>query len=288
MKIVVVGASGMAGSVISHYLKNRGHDVRGFARTKVNDYTDFSLDILNDISMCNFKLEVLGRETDVIINCIGLLVKACQDNPSMAIYINSYFPHVLENMTKNTSTKVIHLSTDCIFDGKSIVPYDEYSLPTERNWYGRSKALGEINNDKDLTLRQSIIGPAPQVNNTGLFNWLLTQKEKTIKGFDKVFWNGITTLELAKSIEKILVNTPQLSGIYSLLPKHIINKYELLMLIKNKWNFDVNIEKVSEPESFKILDSVRKEIFPILDYKEQIDELYDYMNKHNIKVCNFY
>jgi len=279
MKIAVVG-NGMAGSMIMHYLKNRGHNITGFARNTG------TLDVYNMQHLINLESWIKDNEPIAVINCIGLLVKACQENPCDATYINSFFPHALENMTENTNTKVIHLSTDCIFNGESIIPYDEYSLPTETNWYGRSKALGEINNDKDLTLRQSIIGPAPQVNNTGLFNWILTQKEKSIKGFDKVFWNGITTLELAKNIEKILVNSPQLSGIYSLLPEHIINKYELLMLIKNKWNLDVNIEKVSEPESFKILELIKKEIFPILDYKEQIDELYDYMNKYNIKVSD--
>jgi dTDP-4-dehydrorhamnose reductase len=84
-------------------------------------------------------------------------------------------------MTKGTYTKVIHLSTDCIFDGKDINGYDENSTPTETNWYGRSKAIGELNNEKDLTLRQSIIGPAPQASNRGFLNWIN-------RGFTRGFW----------------------------------------------------------------------------------------------------
>jgi len=284
MKIVILGASGMVGGIISNYLKRKEHIITCFSRKKMS-YTDTLFDIFDYSNLLSLERWVEIYKPHAIINCIGLLVKDCEDNPANAIYINSQFPHFLENMTKDTNTKIIHLSTDCIFNGDSIIPYCEDSLPDETNWYGRSKALGEINNNKDLTLRQSIIGPAPQKKNTGLFNWIFTQKESSVKGFSNVMWNGITTLELAKNIEKILIDIPQLSGIQQLIPDNeIISKYDLLLLIKKKWNLPVEIEKISEPHSFKILENVRETPLSIKGYKEQIDELYDYMQQYNIKV----
>jgi len=226
------------------------------------------------------------QQPDAIINCIGYLVEDSNKNPAEAVYLNSYFPHLLENMTKETNTKVIHISTDCIFDGKDEKPYTESSLPTATNYYGRSKALGELNNEKDLTLRQSIIGPAPQTNNTGLFNWIYTTTSTEVEGWTNVMWNGITTLELAKQIEGILVVCPSLHGIVNLVPPTIINKCDLLKLIVDTFDLPVKVKEVCNRHfSFKVLKNERKEV-PIIksDYNKQLAELRAYMDEHNLTV----
>jgi dTDP-4-dehydrorhamnose reductase len=285
LTIGVVGSSGMAGSMIYHYLKEQGHNVIGYSRTVLRGYTDKILNIHNEADLEGLYFDINAHKMDAVINCIGYLVKDSEKNPAEAIYTNTYFPHRLEEWTRGTGTKVIHLSTDCIFNGDSILPYNEESLPDETNWYGKSKALGEINNKKDLTLRQSIIGPAPQKKNTGLFNWIVTQTEPVVKGYGGVMWNGITTLELAKHIEKILVNNPQLSGIYHLVPESNISKYALLCLIRDIWNLDVTLAKENEPQSFKILENTRADYLSTPpDYEVQLSELYEYMKERNIRI----
>lgn len=288
MIIGVIGSSGMAGSMIYNYLTERGHTVHGFSRSIIPGLTDQTLNLHNSSHLENLYMWIKAHNPVAVINCTGVLVKESQENPAEATYVNSYFPHLLENMCKGTSTKVIHLSTDCIYDGQNGFPYYEDSIPNDTSWYGRSKALGEINNDKDITLRQSIIGPAPQGNNTGFLNWILTQKEPIVKGFSQAMWNGITTLELAKNIERLLTDHAYLSGIYQLVPDGIISKYEMLIQIRNIWGLPVTIENSLENGCYKILENTRED-FPVVipDYAEQFVELYNYMRNNDIKVADF-
>jgi dTDP-4-dehydrorhamnose reductase len=186
LTIGVLGSTGMTGSMIYSFLKNQGHNVIGYSRKHIPNYYDRKLDIHSETDLERLYFDINAYKMHAVINCIGYLVKDSENNPAEAIYTNSYFPHLLERITRDIETKVIHLSTDCIFCGESFLPYTEDSVPDESNWYGRSKAFGELNNKKDLTLRQSIIGPAPQKNNTGLFNWIVTQTAPVVKGFSKV------------------------------------------------------------------------------------------------------
>ena len=172
-RVLILGATGMAGSTISKFLKlfPEHFDVFDVSR---DGEGHFNIDVEKDINPLIDAL--LDYAPNYIINCIGLLVKESNENPLRAIGVNSFIPHYLEVITANTETKVIHLSTDCIYDGNSQFGYVEKDLPTERNWYGRTKALGELNNSKDLTLRMSIIGPELK-RKSGLFEWFLSQTE---------------------------------------------------------------------------------------------------------------
>ena len=115
--------------------------------------------------------------------------------------MNSWWPHYLETLYAESKTKIVHISTDCIFDG-SRGWYIESDTPTETNLYGRSKAMGEINNDKDITLRMSIIGTEiKEEGRSGLLNWVVNNPEDTVFGWEHSVWNGITTFELAKQID---------------------------------------------------------------------------------------
>jgi dTDP-4-dehydrorhamnose reductase len=145
MKVLVIGANGMAGHVVAKYLKQQNYNVHTVARSDA----DFHLDIENVSDVTQFFNNI--DSYDYVINCIGLLVKDSNDRPDRAAIINSWFPHYVEQVLKNTATKLIHLSTDCVFDG-SDGPYSEQAVHSERNAYGRSKSLGEINNAKDLTM----------------------------------------------------------------------------------------------------------------------------------------
>jgi dTDP-4-dehydrorhamnose reductase len=224
MKILVLGTGGMAGHVIYWFLKrNLNSFVMGLNRKQ--------LDVEKDLELLR---ALLKQEFDVVINCIGLLIKDSELDPIKTSYINGIFPHYLEMLTENTNTKIIHLSTDCVFKGDKDKWYNEDDFPTETNWYGFTKAIGELNNSKDLTLRLSIIGPELKENGTGLFHWFMTQKG-TIKGYSQVKWNGITTYELSKQLHKI-IHMPSLVGIYNLAPDFFITKKQLLEDINKVFN----------------------------------------------------
>jgi dTDP-4-dehydrorhamnose reductase len=272
MKLLVIGSNGMAGHIIAGYLKQQGHSIITVARSNA----DYLLDIENTEEVKTFFTK-LDNDFDFVINCIGLLVKDSIDRPDRAAIINSWFPHYVEHVYKNTTTKVIHLSTDCVFDGKK-GEYIESDVHTEMNAYGSSKSLGEINNNKDVTFRMSIIGPEIKANGTGLLNWVVTCTDQELQGWENAWWNGITTLQLAKCIQQYISN-PVITGIYHLVNnKNKINKYDLLCKINTVYDLHKTIIKTQGPKAVnKILVDTRNEIdFDISDYDTQLTDLKNY------------
>ena len=272
MKVLVIGANGMAGHVITRYLKQQGHIVTTSARSNSNINLDIEKISHND------SFFTMLTDYDFVINCIGLLVKDSIDRPDRAAIINSWFPHYLEYNLKDSSTRLIHLSTDCVFDGKK-GEYVENDIHTEMNAYGSSKSNGEVNNSKDITFRMSIIGPEIKTNGTGLFNWISTNPQQELQGWDNAWWNGITTLELAKCINTFILD-PKISGIYHLVNNdNKINKYDLLCKINSVYNLNKKIIKTTAPKPVnKILIDTRKEIdFSISNYDIQLTELKNFI-----------
>jgi dTDP-4-dehydrorhamnose reductase len=264
MKITVVGSRGMAGHVIVKYLKQQGHTVSAVDRT-VLDVEHGNVDQFFD-----------SLDADFVVNAIGLLVKDCIDRPDRAIAINSWWPQYCAHKLKDTNTRLIHLSTDCVFDGQR-GNYFEEDEHTEINAYGRSKSFGEVNNSKDITFRMSIIGPELK-NGTGLLNWVLTNKNTELPGWDNAWWNGITTLQLAKCIDQY-INNPVISGVYHLVNNDVqINKYDLLCKINAVYELGKTIMRTQGPKTInKILVDTRSEIdFAIPDYDAQLQQLRDF------------
>lgn len=274
-KILILGSAGMAGHTISEYLRSLvKYDVVDVARNAQYYPIQWELDIEKGVHKIDL---ILGMELpNVIINCIGLLVKQCEQSPERAIFINSYFPHYLEKVTTDTGIRVIHLSTDCIFSGKK-GNYSETDIKDGEGWYAQSKALGEMINNKDLTIRMSIIGDELKPDGIGLFDWFIKQKGE-VRGFSKCYWNGISTLELAKQIDRIL--DTNLTGLYQLAPDFKIDKYNLLLAIKRIWNKeDVTILEDDSLVLDKTLVNGRiNEYDPqIPEYETQLQELRDFI-----------
>ena len=271
MKVLVIGSNGMAGHVVVKYLKQKKYDVYTVARSNA----DFHLDIENVLDATHFFNNI--ESYDYVINCIGLLVKDSNDRPDRAAIINAWFPHYLEHVLTDTTTRLIHLSTDCVFDGKK-GEYVETDTHTEMNAYGSSKSLGEVNNDKDITFRMSIIGPELKSNGTGLFNWIINNPNKELQGWNNAWWNGITTLELAKCIDQYMQN-PKISGVYHLVNNNNkINKYDLLCKINEIFNLNKTIIETTGPKPVNkiLLDQRREFNFDIPNYDTQLLGLKNY------------
>lgn len=272
MKLLVIGANGMAGHIVTSYLKKQGHSVSTVARSNA----DFCIDI-EDTDVVQEFLGKIKDSYDFIINCIGLLVKDSNDRPDRAALINAWFPHAIEHAIKDSKTRLVHLSTDCVFDGKK-GEYEESDIHTEVNAYGSSKSLGEVNNNKDITFRMSIIGPEIKSNGTGLLNWVVTNPDSQLQGWENAWWNGITTLQLAKCINQY-INNPSITGVYHVVNNNNkINKYDLLCKINEVYKLNKTIVRTQGPKPVnKILVDTRNEIdFNISDYDTQLTELKNY------------
>jgi len=224
-KVLVLGAGGMAGHILALKLREQA------ARFQVTEvaHRDNVLHpgILCDVTDQEALKNILAEQKpDIIVNCVGVLNQAAEDRPDRAILINCYLPHFLAQFTRDSAARVIHISTDCVFSG-SKGGYMEGDLKDGKGFYAQTKALGEIINDKDLTLRTSIIGPELNTNGIGLFNWFAKQ-EGAIKGYTQAWWTGVTTIELANAIIRSM--ELGLTGLYHLVNGEKISKFALLEL----------------------------------------------------------
>ena len=269
-KVLILGAAGMAGHIITAYLKNTSsYDVITIARENQLFIPDFQLDVTNFDELCKV---IQQTQPDFIINCIGILNRDAEDNIDKAILINAYLPHYLETITKHTSTQLIHISTDCVFSGTG-GNYKESDVKDGKGYYAQSKALGEVINDKDLTIRTSIIGPELKNNGIGLLGWFLKQSGE-VRGYTQAIWSGVTTLELAKYIYSYLQGR-RLSGILHLTNNRPISKFDLLEIIKKVYQLNaISVVPYADYQSNKSFINTRVDVnYAVPDYQVMIEEL---------------
>lgn len=275
MRFLVLGCNGMAGHTISLYLKEKGHEVHGFDRRPSHIIEC----VVGDAMDANSVRDAIGlNKYDSVINCIGLLNQFAENNKAGAAYLNAYFPHYLAELTENTDTQIIHLSTDCVFSG-SRGHYTESDFRDGETFYDRSKALGELEDDKNITLRNSIVGPDINPNGIGLFNWFMQQKGE-VNGYTQAMWTGQTTLQLAKTMEAAAKEKAH--GLYNTVPDTSISKCDLLGLFNKYIRADkVTINPVDNLVADKSLKRTRWDFeYKVPDYETMIIELSDWMKIH--------
>lgn len=270
-KILLLGSTGMAGHVVYYYLQELGkYEICNISyRNKLVD-DSLILDVTDNQAVENL---IHNEMPDYIINCVGILIKGSKEHPDNAIYINAYFPHVLKKNSDRIGAKLIHISTDCVFSGKK-GHYTESDFRDADDIYGRSKALGEIINNKDLTIRTSIIGPELKKNGEGLFHWFMNQ-QGIIKGYKNAIWGGVTTLELAKAIdyaiEKGTVGLIQLSNGIE------ISKYDLLNVINTIWDKKKNIYPYENNYINKSIAKSDVFNYSVPTYEDMFSQLFEWM-----------
>lgn len=266
----------MAGHLISLYFKEQGYEVAGFARQKSELLESTIVGDASDMSL--IKRIIDGGNFDAVINCIGLLNQFAEENKAMAVLLNGYLPHYLTEITKDTNTRIIHMSTDCVFAGND-GPYFEDTFPNGATFYDRSKAMGEINTAKDLTFRNSIVGPDIKPSGIGLFNWFMKQ-EGEVSGYTGAIWTGVTTYTLAKAMEQAIKEN--LTGLYNLVNNESINKYDLLGLF-NK-HFRTGEVKINPNDKLQLDKSLRRKredfSFVVPSYEQQVKEMREWVDAH--------
>ena len=272
MKILVLGGKGMAGHVITTYFQKKSEYTVFYTSRDLEDKDGIYVDITN---LTKLEEVIESIKPDITINCIGILNEHATNNNKLAFQVNSLLPHQLVKLTERCQGKLIHISTDCVFSGNK-GDYTESDIPDGTSVYAQSKQLGEIISDNHLTIRTSIIGPELKEDGIGLFLWFM-QQNGVIKGYEKVWWNGVTTLELAKAIEVMIKQN--VTGLYHLGSEEKISKFKLLKLIQEV--FEKNNVKII-PDSNIVMDrtikSTRTDLqYTIPSYKKMLLELKDWM-----------
>lgn len=276
-RLLILGSAGMVGHMTNIFLRE----------TKKYEIFDSSFPLKvtpESILLDAFDRNQLGMclnsvKPDIVINCIGILIKGSIADPATTVYLNSFLPHYITSLLrKQGHGRLINISTDCVFSGIKGY-YIESDIPDARDTYGLSKALGEVINTYDLTLRTSIIGPELNPKGEGLFNWFMSQKSE-VKGYSNVIWGGVTSLEIAKAID--LAVEQEIKGLYHLTPGYSISKYDLLMIINNIWNkARIRIIPVESKGTDKSLKTNRTDFkYIATSYEFMLKELYDFMINH--------
>jgi dTDP-4-dehydrorhamnose reductase len=190
---------------------------------------------------------------EVVINCVGV-IKQLKDaqSPMVSLKINALLPHMLAELCVIAGARLIHISTDCVFSGRT-GGYKEADPSDAEDLYGRTKFLGEVHDRHCVTLRTSLIGRELETRN-GLIEWFLSQNGKTVKGFRKAIYTGFITAELARIIELILLKYPDLYGLWQV-SSDPISKYDLLKLVKKSFSMNVDIVPDDDFKCDRSLDS---------------------------------
>jgi len=260
-RILILGAAGMLGHKLYQQYQER-YDVYATVRTSYSKYHHYGIfhkdriiggvDALNMDSVTRAIADV---QPDIVINCIGIIkqLSAAKD-PILSININSLFPHRLALVCRAANARLFHISTDCVFNGKKGM-YIEDDLSDAEDLYGRTKFLGEVDTSGALTLRTSIIGR--ELNSTsGLIEWFLSNRGGDVRGFRKAIYSGFTTQVLSGIIADLIDHHLELSGVYQV-SSEPINKYDLLVMVKDAYGLDIKIESYDDFVLDRSLDSSR-------------------------------
>lgn len=246
MKVLILGGSGMLGHKLWQTLSAR-FDTRVTFRQSPGAYARLGLfdssRSVGHVSAQDFDGVVralAATRPDVVVNCVGIVKQdAAAKDPYQSINVNALFPHRLAQACGAAGSRLIHLSTDCVFTGRR-GNYKETDTADAEDLYGRTKWLGEVDYERGLTIRTSMIGRELQGAH-GLVEWFLSQRGKTVRGFKRAVFSGFTTGALASAIGDVIADHRSLRGVWHVAAAPI-NKFDLLTLVKEAYGLEVEIE----------------------------------------------
>lgn len=261
MKVLILGGSGMLGHKSWQTFASR-FDTYVTFRSAPSVYEQFGLfdpaRSIGGVAAEDFdsvSCAFAAVKPEVIINCIGIVKQdASAKDPIAGITVNSLFPHRLALLARDAGARLIHLSTDCVFTGRK-GNYTEDDESDANDLYGRTKLLGEVQGEGCLTIRTSMIGRELH-GSQGLIEWFLSQRVGQVRGFKRAIFSGFTTPALAELIARIMVEYPQLNGIYHVAAQPI-SKFDLLTLVKQTYGLAIEIEPDEAFVCDRSLDSSR-------------------------------
>lgn len=260
MRILVLGAYGMLGHRLLFRLGEQ-HDVHGTCRTIRDDPLASSyvakarlIDGVRADDLASIEDAIRKVRPAVVINCIGIVkqLESSRD-PLSAIYVNALFPHRLALICRSAKSRLLHFSTDCVFSGRKGM-YRPEDVSDAEDLYGRTKYLGELQNEDCITIRSSVIGRELGSTN-GLVEWFLAQRNGSIKGYRGAVYSGFTTDEMSRIVSTVLKHDG-LHGVWQVASKPI-TKYDLLLLMRSEFDLSIKIEPQDEPICDRSLDGSR-------------------------------
>jgi dTDP-4-dehydrorhamnose reductase len=236
MRVLVLGAGGMLGNAVYRVISQRSeHEVFGTIRSATaakrlaTSAHGTLLPNVNVLDQDDLVSAMRQSKPDVVVNCVGLVKQLASGSDPLAVLpINSILPHRLARLCALANTRVVHISTDCVFSGRR-GKYGESDVSDAEDLYGKSKYIGELREYRNaITLRTSIIGHE-LTSRHALVEWFLSQ-EGQVKGYAHAIFSGLPTVELAHVIRDVVLPRSSMNGLYHVAARPI-SKLELLQLI---------------------------------------------------------
>jgi len=240
MRVVILGANGMLGSMMEFVgSQQTSLTVIPVYRHQFNALTQ-PLSVLKEYL----------TDDCCIVNCIGAIPQKHFSNEDM-IQLNTTFPLELAALCHELHIPLLHISTNCVFSGLT-ANCNESERPDATDLYGQSKANGEPSTC--VVLRSSIIGPEVS-GASGLLEWFL-HSQGSVSGYIDHFWNGVTTLELAKTIYGMIDRREFTPRIQHIVSATTLSKYEILMEANRLFHKNLTITPVSKGTKYYTLGSL--------------------------------
>ncbi|MEM0906048.1 MAG: sugar nucleotide-binding protein [Pseudomonadota bacterium] len=245
MNILVLGGEGLLGHALAHELIGKrihngriGVTVRG-ARSRVP--LPCGVSVYPNVDATRFAsvtAAIDNHHANAVINAIGIVKNnAAVDDLTTTFAVNAHFPKKLARAVTVRGSKLIHISTDCVFTGDQ-GQYSEMDPPDANDAYGRSKAIGEVSGEGILTLRTSMVG-LEQATSRGLLNWFLSQPGP-VPGYTNAVFSGPSAIEVARLVAKILASHGPMGGLMHVAAAPI-DKFTLLTMVRDAFSLSTEI-----------------------------------------------
>jgi dTDP-4-dehydrorhamnose reductase len=261
MRILILGNTGMLGHKLYQVL-SAVFDVVGTTRGSYSDIRKYGfyeehgiIPGIDALEIYRVEKAIRKARPDVVINCIGV-VKALEKKAGklLNVWLNSLFPHQLYQLCRAQKARLIHISTDCVFSGKK-GNYKEDDPSDAEDIYGKTKYLGEVDEQGALTIRTSFIGRELETAN-GLLEWFLSNRGGSVDGFSNAIFSGFPTLHLSRIIHDVISDHPDLSGVYHV-SSEPISKFKLLSLINEAMKLNIEVKEYPDFHCDRSLDSAK-------------------------------
>lgn len=260
MSILIVGAGGMLGHKLVQVLSPQFETVatmRGVVSPALRDYVYKDATVVESVAAEDFasiEAVVMRYRPACVLNCIGIIKQRKEVDPEQHAAINGRLPHQLSELCARAKARLIHFSTDCVFNGTR-GHYSETDAPDAEDVYGRSKRAGEIEGGDVLTLRTSFIG-RELAGFRSLLEWVLARAGETVSGYRRSLFSGVTVPFLATIVRRIIQDHPSMSGLYHIAGP-AISKHDLLCAIRDAYGLNLEIIPVDGPECNRTLNGNR-------------------------------
>lgn len=232
--VLMLGGSGMLGSMVLHHLDEIGLPVTATTRSGSPSHStaahishrafDATVDDVDELlSHC--------APGSWVVNAIGIIKPRIDEQVAhsrrVAIDVNAAFPHRLAAAAERHDIKVVQIATDCVYSGRT-GQYSESASHDPLDVYGKSKSLGEVPSSSMMHLRVSIIGPELQ-GHASLLDWFRGLPHGAeVTGFDNHRWNGVTTLQYAQLLAAIVRDDTFEPGMFHVVPGDVVTKADML------------------------------------------------------------